>query len=832
MSARETVDFGIDLGTTNSAVALFEHGAVQIIKNNDGWDYTPSAVWMPKPGVVHVGRRARERTETDPDNAVAEFKQRMGLAEASTPFARAGISLTAPELSAAVLRSLCADAAHQLGEPPASAVITVPAAFAINQNKATQQAAALAGLGEDCPLLQEPTAAAFAYGFGDEAAERAYWMVFDFGGGTFDAAIVTKRDGELLVLDHAGNPNLGGKDIDWALVGNVLAPAAARELGLRDFERGNPAWRGNFARLKVAAEDAKIQLSRADRVDMLVDLAVGDDGPVSFEYTLTRDELDRVAEPFYDRAIARCRDALVEGGLKPGDIDLLLLVGGTTLAPGLRERLADPQHGLGIPVDHSQDPTTVVARGAAVFAGTVRAPRVVAAPAPGGYTVELHYDPTTTSETPTVAGRLHSGSPVDWTGFGVVLADQTGPLGFRGPRVEVSPNGGFLTEVRMTPGTTSRFVVELTDPAGRPVPLAPDTLTITHVEVEFGGAVLTQSLGIARADRSFAPLVEKGAALPAHGEGTFRTTIALRRGDTDAVIRIPVVEGERPRADRNREVGLIEIRPRDFRIELPLGTEVEVTVDVDASRLVSVTADVPLGDVQFEAVLNLDETRAPDVADLERAHREAERRAENLRVSADAENVPGAARRLDALDGELRDARDQIRDARADPGSALAGDLRVREVQAELDEVEDAVRAPAILRDLDEGIENVADLVAQRGGEDDRRDLDDIRRRADRARAENDLAAAEALLERVRRLTVRLLQAGPEWEVTLFSLLRDMRDDLEPRGQADRLIAEGERAIAAGDQQGLASVNARLRRLIPPDTPDPTAGGGLTGGPR
>src|SRR5262249_11358615 len=181
------------------------------------------------------------------------------------------------------------------------------------------------------------TAAAFAYGFHD-AGDRAYWMVFDFGGGTFDAAVVSKRDGDLRVLNHAGDPYLGGKLIDWALVERVLAPAAARDLGFTDFRRDNPVWRRTFGRLKAAAEEAKIQLSRHDSIDMTVDLTDQHGNPETFEYTLRRGELDSVAEPFYARAINLCRAALAEASLDADDIDRLLLVGGVTLAPGLRER--------------------------------------------------------------------------------------------------------------------------------------------------------------------------------------------------------------------------------------------------------------------------------------------------------------------------------------------------------------------------------------------------------------------------------------------------------------------------------------------------------------
>ncbi|NUR00940.1 MAG: Hsp70 family protein [Streptomyces sp.] len=370
---RDTIDFGIDLGTANSAIAVAGNGGVRVLKNGDGRDRTPCAVWMPREGMTRVGRPARERVDFDPEDAYGGFRDRMGVAGAEYRFRRAGVRLTPEQLSAEVLKSLCRDAVHELGESPAAAVITVPAAFAPNQAAATGRAAVLAGLGEDCPLLHEPVAAALAYGV-NGASPSARWMVFGLGSGDFTAAVVEERSAELRLLRQAGDPHLGGKDIDRAIVGELLAPAVQRDLGLRDFVRGNPRWRMNFAKLGAAAEAAKIELSRAESTVLFVDLEDDSGDRPGFEYTLTRGALEDLALPYYTRAIELCRKALADSSLRPDHIDRLLLVGGATLAPGLRELLADPWQGLGILLDHSQDPTTVLARGAAIHAATVRAP--------------------------------------------------------------------------------------------------------------------------------------------------------------------------------------------------------------------------------------------------------------------------------------------------------------------------------------------------------------------------------------------------------------------------------------------------------------------------
>ncbi|GAA3867394.1 Hsp70 family protein [Streptomyces sedi] len=817
---RETIDFGIDLGTTNSAIAVAEEDGVRVIKNNDGWDYTPSAVWSPKPGVVHVGRRAKERTESDVDDAYAEFKQEMGTAGAHRAFRRAGVTMSPEQLSAEVLKSLRQDVAHEFGEQPAAAVITVPASFALNQNNATSEAAALAGLGEHCPLVQEPTAAAIAYGVRD-ASESAHWMVFDLGGGTFDAAVMSKRDGELQLIQHAGDPHLGGKLIDWALVDDLLAPAVRRDLGLNDFTRGNALWRRNFAKLKAEAENAKIALSRDLAADIFADLDDGHGGTEPFEFTLTRNALEKLARPFYVRAIRLCRDALAESALRPDDIDRMLLVGGATLSPGLRALLADPEEGPGIPLDHSQDPTTVVARGAAVFARSVRAPRAPHRAAVGEFAVELTYPAQTvdTTDVP-VSGTVTSGDDVDWTGYAVTVANPHGKLPFRSPRTALTSDGAFYLEVSIDPDTTSRFVVELTDGAGDRQKLVGDTFSVGHAAVVPGDAVLTGTLGIGKADGRFDPLLRKGTSLPTMVTKTYRTTIALRHSEPDAVIKIPLLEGDRPRADRNTRVGQLEIRPRDVRIELPAQSEVEVTFEIQASsREVLVTADIPLVQQQFEATINRSDLLAPEHDELVDRLHDLEARVNDLRDQADDVHAEQAQRALDDLTDQrsVPQLRKDVDAAAVDTGAAVNSDRRIRDLEAQLDDIEEAIEVPGLQRELWELLSQCQDIIEHNGGgHSDRAELQSLRDRVSALGEDAKPADLRRLNERAREFQIELLRRTDQWEFLVFNSLESMRDQMHSRAQADAAILEGRQAIAQGNRRALAGVNERLRRLLPP----------------
>ena len=253
-------------------------------------------------------------------------------------------------------------------------MITVPADFELPQCEATKRAAQIAGLTLS-PLLQEPVAAALAYGFQSQS-DKVFWLVYDFGGGTFDAAVIQVRDGAIEVVNHGGDNELGGKDIDWAIVDRLLVPALTKECKLTNFKRGNSKWRAAFAKLKWHAEEAKIALSRRKSFDIDVKFSTEDNfpEPFQFEYELQQSEVATLAEPFIIKTINICKKTMTDKRLGSGNIEKVILVGGPTLTPYVRERLADSDEGLGIPLETKVDPTTVFVRGAAIFAGTQRLP--------------------------------------------------------------------------------------------------------------------------------------------------------------------------------------------------------------------------------------------------------------------------------------------------------------------------------------------------------------------------------------------------------------------------------------------------------------------------
>ncbi|MGP3967832.1 Hsp70 family protein [Streptomyces sp. 6N223] len=828
MRSRTTIDVGIDLGTTNSAVAVLNGVSTEVIKNNEGQETTPSAVWIDRRERLFVGAPARERGESDPGNACTEFKLRMGTAGQDKRFADSGRTMTPEELSAEVLKSLRADAAARLGEEVRAAVITVPAAFDLSACEATERAARLAGL-DHTPLLQEPAAAAHAYGF-QATEENATWLVYDLGGGTFDAAVIRLRDGEFSVVGHGGDNYLGGKLIDWQIVEELLIPAAVRQVPqLAGLARGNPRWNAAVAKLKQAAETAKIRLSRAETADVFVELPDAERRRYDVDVELRRSDVERLAEPLVTRSVNLCRAALGELGIGPDDVEKVLMAGGQTAMPYLRQRLADPREGLGIPLDFAHDPMTVVARGAAIFAGAQALPErhaAAGAPAapPGAYAVRCEYPRVSPDLDPVVVGRVRTAERQDPPpGMSVELVSQE----WRSGRIALTERGAFTCTLRAEPGRRNVYDIHLTDATGTRQPITPGHLTYTVGSVETD-PMLTHAIGVGLAGNAVRPLVERGARLPVRRTAPLRTTVSVDRGSGGGLIRIPVLEGERPRADRNRVIGRIEVGADLVHRTVPAGSEVKLTIEIDASRLVKVSAFVPLLDEAFETTLSLlsepviDHERLAADADAERA-RLAALRARHRAAPSDSPVADMQLARVEDEDlvGELDRA---VAAARADAGEAARAHACLLTLCLALDEVEDELAWPALVREAESVMTEARDLVIAHGSARDREDLPIYEREIAEAIEARDPDLLRQRTGRLREHAMRVLDRAGVLQPLVFDSLARSRDQMRHPARADRLIAEGRRARDADQQERLRSINMELQGMMPEPLPPPDLG--------
>ena len=348
---------GIDLGTTNSCVAVFEGNEATVIPNPEGARTTPSVIAFTKTGERMIGQVAKRQAITNPDRTIISIKREMG-----TSYKKEidGKNYTPQEFSAMVLQKLKADAEAYLGTSVTQAVITVPAYFTDAQRQATKDAGKIAGL-EVLRIINEPTAAALAYGMDKEADQKI--LVFDLGGGTFDVSILEISDGVFEVLATKGNNRLGGDDFDQRIIDWMVKKFQAENgVDLRNDKMV-------MQRLKEAAEKAKIELSGMTSTNInLPFITATAAGPLHFDATLTRAEFDRITADLVENTMIPTRDALSDAGLSASQIDKVLLVGGSTRIPAVQEAVKkfigkDPFKGI--------NPDECVAVGAAIQGGVL-----------------------------------------------------------------------------------------------------------------------------------------------------------------------------------------------------------------------------------------------------------------------------------------------------------------------------------------------------------------------------------------------------------------------------------------------------------------------------
>ena len=371
---------GIDLGTTNSAMAVMEGSEPEILVNAEGDRTTPSVEGFRKDGERVVGKAAKNQAVTNPENTVSSVKRFIGRSYDETPEEQKTVSYkvqkgkdgravididgkdyTPEEISAMVLQKLKTDAEKQVGQPITQAVITVPAYFNDAQRQATKDAGKIAGL-EVLRIINEPTAAALAYGL-DKVDHDEKILVFDLGGGTFDVSVLERGDGVFEVASTAGDNHLGGDDWDQRII-DWMADKFQAENGI-DLRKDPMA----LQRLKEAAEKAKMELSSTTQTNINLPFITADaSGPKHLDYTLTRAEFERITKDLLDRCKKPVEQALKDAGLKMGEVDEVILVGGSTRMPAVQELVKQL---TGKAPNMSVNPDEVVAMGAAVQGGVL-----------------------------------------------------------------------------------------------------------------------------------------------------------------------------------------------------------------------------------------------------------------------------------------------------------------------------------------------------------------------------------------------------------------------------------------------------------------------------
>ncbi len=807
---------GIDLGTTNSSAAVFDGEVMTLIRNSQGSPLTPSVVRIDARANVTVGVRARRFLESDPENTRAEFKRLMGTSQ-PIPFPASKGSRRPEELSAEVLKGLRQDVRDQLGFAPETAVVCVPALFELPQSSATSEAARLAGF-RRVELLQEPVASALAAGWRHDG-DAGKWLVFDLGAGTFDASLLETRDGMLRVIGHDGDNFLGGRDIDWAIVDWALGRIAA-DRGIM-ITRAEPSRAAGVRKVKLAAEEAKIELSRAAEAPLVVPGAFDSNGEaIDVDLMLARGDLDLICGPFFDRAVSICLRLLSAHGAKGADLSRVVLVGGPTAMPLLRQKVAD---GIGAEIAEGIDPMTIVAQGAAIYAASTGLDARPESPVERkGRPIVLQYPAISGDLKPFVVGKVTDAagtqSPAPER---IRLARADGA--WAGPFVDVAPDGAFVLSAELVARKTNVFAIEAATKDGAPVPVHPSSITIVQ-GLTITDPPLSRTVGVALADDEVRVFFERGDPLPARRTVTFHTVEGVASGCSESLLTIPFVQGEYAHAHLCRLVGSLVIPGNAVSSSLPVGSAIEVTMEVDRGGKISARAFVPAVDQVFEEVAHLAIPSA-DPKELEASLAVLAKRADQLMAEARRHGNEDASRRcaeakraLEAVGPDLDAARGGDADAAQKARRALL------DADALLEDVEAEKRWPELEELARWRLTWAMEQVEAFGTPTEKRMLQETAEAIERARK-----FREALeLERQVRLATRLgnasyFRAPDSWERMFDNACADVSraSDL-PRAQ--KLVRDGEKARAKKDRNALRDIVRELWDVLPPDARDKQLG--------
>jgi molecular chaperone DnaK len=822
-----TIEYGIDLGTTNSCIARWLDGDLRIFQNNAQMNVTPSAVFVRKSGQAIVGVKALSALDTDPDNVAIEFKRWMGQRERKR-FPASGREYSAEELSAEILRSLTADVRRQIEDEVRAAVITVPAAFGALQCEATGRAARIAGL-EEAPLLQEPIAAAIGYGANPgDAAQK--WLVFDLGGGTLDIAVVSTRDGRLSVLDHRGDNLLGGKDFDRAIVEAVLMPALDATYDLR-----RPATRSTLvARLRAKAEEAKIDLSRERQVTIsLWDVGEDDTGKtIEADVELDRGQLDRLSEPLLERCCALADEALAGARVSGADIDRVLLVGGPTQSPTVRAFL---EQRLGAKVDISSNPMTVVCRGAALYASTLERTVAVphrqqtalgetAEPPPSGADVRLRlaFDPVCAGLDPLVTGRIVEGTP----GLEIKIdaADGSWTSGWMVPEQQM-----FETQARIPEHGVGNFWLYARDGSGRALETDVTEFAIRHGLVP-APPPLPHSIWVevvaGDGKRGLDKVFDRSTPLPSERTRQFRADHTVSPSDPSSGLRIKLWEGEfEDDPDANDWLGYAVIDSETIASGLRAGDAMELTFRIDASRHIQIEGSAGQPRTKFRKPLyqaERDEQHFTELAaHAARDATEYQDRLDRLEEAAMASGTEASVSELDAVRRDLEALKAKIGgQAREveDPDEARRIVADAKSVRGRLSRLElrpsdrDTGQTPVRFAELIEATEAV---VRDFGSPVEQQQLNVLKRQLERAVERSDTRATTRIAEEIGGFRWRVLGKQDWFWREIFESQCQPGVPFEDPGEAARLIDSGREVIASGDGQRLREVVRSLWDLQP-----------------
>jgi len=813
------VNFGVDLGTTNSLIAKFEKGNVEIFKNPNGFKETLPSIVGYRNDATLVGDKARTYAERDPKSVISRFKRKMGTTE-TMKIASLNTSKSPVELSAEVLKEL-KNFIHS-GEKTDSIVITIPASFDTVQSNATKEAGELAGF-KNVLLLQEPIAASLAYANKEKNIDlrNSQWIVYDFGGGTFDVAIVKIVEGELTVIDHEGDNYLGGTDFDAKIVEELIAPQLDKLGNFSDLVNQMKSEAGKHNRLWPIllhkAEEAKIELSTKSSTE--IDLGSiryleDDDGKtIDSIITITRSEFEAIIKEQIDDTAEMMKKILTRNSLQSSDIEFILMVGGSTYIPYLRKRIEEL---MNVSVNTSIDPTNAIVVGAAYFAGTkeIKSTKTnKVSPGAGIVKAKVTYN-RNSQESAEIFQARFEGELKDLS-YRITRDDGAYDSGLK------KLSSRIVEDLPLREGEFNSFTFKVLDTQNNSIDIGIDSIQITQGKYSVAGQLLPEDLclvldDLSKKDTRLELLFSKNSVIPAKSKRTQLVGKTIIKGSDDEV-RIMVVEGpSEHHSSTNKPIGVLLISGKQISKDLLKGTDVDLTFEISESRDLTASAYLNGTSQEFSQVFDPKPRAVPvrmlatEILALESKLQEEQRDAEN-------NNNQEAADKLGKL---LNQVQDLITSAGTLSDDDVTDDRfkledKKRKIAQVMYSATSGKRVDIAKASYEETKREVAQAINENGNDREKHMFTEIISREQVFLKSTNPERIQSEIDALESINYQILARDPKFLVAMFNHLNEKRTSMNDQVQAKQLFENGKRLIDQESWDDLRIVNSRLWELMP-----------------
>ena len=812
------INFGIDLGTTNSLIAKFERGQVEVFKNQNGFKETLPSIIAFRNDRILIGDQAKTYSHKDPKRVASRFKRKMGTTE--TVKLTNG-SKTPVELSAFILKEL-KTFVHS-GEAIEAAVITIPASFDTIQSNATREAGIAAGF-KEVVLLQEPIAASLAYANKERNIDlrNSRWMVYDLGGGTFDVALIKIVEGELTVIDHEGDNYLGGTDFDAWIVEQIVVPELEKSGSFNDLllQMKSDAGRYNtlWYVLLSLAEQAKIELSTktSSEIDLSTTSIEDEDGTKIEDLfiAITRSQFEGVIKDAVDNTVSMMKTILTRNSLRSEDVDFILMVGGGSYIPFVRKRVEEL---MNVRVNTSIDPTNAITVGAAYYAGEKEFREQSQLSQQNAKSHGLKIRAAFNRNTQELEESFNARIDGDVAGLFYRITREDGAFDSG-----LKPLANRITEdLPLREGTFNLFKFLVLDSKNIRIDVGLDSIQIAQGRYSVAGQMLPDDVSlvvddVSKKDTKLKRIFSRNSILPSKSKTTVEVARTIIKGSADS-IQIIVVEGPAERhSTTNKPIARLEVSGLKLNKDLLKGTEIDLTFECSESRDFTVSAYLNGTGQEFSQIFNGTErevsTRslATEVIQLEeKLQAEIDSAIENGNHDATKglEKLVEKVQKLIVSCGNL--AEDDVTDDR------FKLEDQKRKIAQEVFELTASKRIDAARSQYQTEKSKASILVQDQGNDREKHLLRDLIAREATFINSSNSERIEAAASEMHNLRWGILARTPEFLMDMFEHLVKSRTSMNDQSLANELIDSGRRHIDNQKWEDLRHINARLFDLMP-----------------